>query len=170
MEELKIEWRHLKETLENFADYFIQAARDNLQKNKSNASYDLYNSFEKIIEIGDDWFSVKISLEDYWYYVENGRKAGKFPPLPKIQEWIEIKPIQPYPDSNGKIPSVEQLSFLIGRKIANEGTEPHPFFEPAKEDAISRFELSIDLAIEEDIDEYITGKVDEYINRKFREL
>lgn len=170
MEQLDIKWTHLEETLNNFADYFIQEAKNNLSDNNSNASFNLYNSFEKIIEIGDDYFSVKISLEDYWYYVENGRKAGKFPPLPKIQNWVEIKAIQPYPDANGRIPSVEQLTFLIGRKIANEGTEPHPFFEPAKQEAISRFEQSIDLAISEDIDTYILSQVDEYLLEKFKEI
>lgn len=170
MEQLDIKWTHLEETLNNFADYFIQEAKNNLSDNNSNASFNLYNSFEKIIEIGDDYFSVKISLEDYWYYVENGRKAGKFPPLPKIQNWVQIKAIQPYPDANGRIPSVEQLTFLIGRKIANEGTEPHPFFEPAKQEAISRFEQSIDLAISEDIDTYILSQVDEYLLEKFKEI
>lgn len=170
MEQLDIKWTHLEETLNNFADYFIQEAKNNLSDNNSNASFNLYNSFEKIIEIGDDYFSVKISLEDYWKYVENGRKAGKFPPLPKIQNWVEIKAIQPYPDANGRTPSVEQLTFLIGRKIANEGTEPHPFFKPAKQEAISRFEQSIDLAISEDIDTYILSQVDEYLLEKFKEI
>lgn len=167
---MDIKWDKLRETLNNFADYFIQSARNNLSDNNTNASFDLYNSFEKIIEIGDDWFSVKISLEDYWYYVENGRKAGKFPPLPKIQEWVNIKPVEALPDRNGRTPSVEQLTFLISRKIANEGTEPQPFFEPAKQDAIARFELAIDLAIAEDVDNYVLSKVDEYLLKTFKEL
>lgn len=179
MEELKIEWRHLEETLKNFADYFIQEARNNLSDNNSNASFNLYNSFEKIIEIGDDWFSVKISLEDYWKYVEEGTgpshkpdaRGQYWPPIKPLINWVSDKNIQPsYPDANGRIPSVEQLPYMIKNKIHNEGTEPHPFFEPAKQDAISRFELSIDLAIAEDVDEYIMGKVNDYINRKFREL
>lgn len=167
---MDIKWDKLRETLNNFADYFIQSARNNLSDNNTNASFDLYNSFEKIIEIGDDWFSVKISLEDYWYYVENGRKAGKFPPLPKIQEWVNIKPVEALPDRNGRTPSVEQLTFLISRKIANEGTEPQPFFEPAKQDAVARFELAIDLAIAEDVDNYVLSKVDEYLLKTFKEL
>lgn len=157
---MDIEWKHLRQVLEDFADYFIQAARDNLQGNGSNASYSLYDSFEKIIEIDDDHYSVKISLEDYWRYVESGRGPGKFPPVDKINLWISVKPITPYPGKNGKIPSVEQLSFLIGRKIATEGTDPQPFFEPAKEDAISRFEEAISLAISEDIDNWIIGELD----------
>ena len=155
-----IKWTHLTETLNLFADYFIETARQNLSNNGSNASYNLFDSFEKIVEVGDDYYSVKISLADYFKFVENGRGPGKFPPVDKIREWISVKPITPYPGKNGKIPSVEQLSFLIGRKIATEGTDPQPFFEPAKEDAISRFEEAINLAISEDIDNWIIGELD----------
>ena len=162
---LDIKWNHLTETLNRFADFFIQEARNNLQENGSNASYNLFNSFEKYIEIGEDYFSVKVSMEDYWPYVEKGRGAGRFPPVDKIREWIQVKPIQAIPDVNGRIPSVEQLTFLIGRKIAEEGTEAKPFFEPAKQEAIKKFELEIELAIDEDIDTYVIEQVDEFMKR-----
>lgn len=152
---MDIKWTSLERVLNEFADYFISLARQNLTDNKSNASYDLYNSFEKIIEIGEDSFSVKISLEDYWKYVEEGRRPGKFPPPQVISDWISVKPVIPKPGLNGKTPSVEQLTFLIGRKIAKEGTEARPFFEPAKEEAIHRFSNAINLAIEEDVSNYI---------------
>lgn len=164
---MDIEWKNLERVLNEFADTFIQNARDNLQANGTNASYDLYNSFEKIIEIGEDSFSVKIALEDYWKYVEQGRRPGKFPPPDVIKNWIEIKPVEARPGLNGKTPSVEQLSFLIGRKIANEGTSPQPFYEPAKEQTIRDFEQRIDLAIQEDVSDYILRITDEYMNRAF---
>ena len=156
---MDIKWRKLEQVLNEFADAFIQEARDNLQENKTNASYNLYNSFEKIIDIDQNHFSVKISLADYWVFVENGRKAGKFPPVSKIKDWVEIKPISAIPDVNGRVPSVEQLTFLISRKIAKEGTEPQPFFEPAKEEVLKRFELAIELAIDEDISAFIEEQV-----------
>lgn len=158
MEDIK--WTRLTEVLNEFADAFIQNARNNLDANQSNASYNLYNSFEKVIEVGEDYFKVSISLADYWQYLEKGRGPGKFPPVDKIKEWIEVKPINPTPLSNGKTPSVEQLSFLISRKIANEGTEAHPFFEPAKEQTIREFEDKINQAIEEDVSNFILELVD----------
>lgn len=158
MEDIK--WTRLTEVLNEFADAFIQNARNNLEANQSNASYNLYNSFEKVIEVGEDYFKVSISLADYWQFLENGRGPGKFPPVDKIKEWIEVKPINPTPLSNGKIPSVEQLSFLISRKIANEGTEGKPFFEPAKEQTIREFEDKINEAIEEDVSNFILSLVE----------
>ena len=167
---MDIKWTHLRQVLEDFADYFIQGARDNLQGNGSNASYTLYDSFEKIIVVDDEHFSVSIALEDYWTYVENGRGPGKFPPVSKIEEWISVKPISPYPGKDGKIPSVDQLTYLIGRKIATEGTDPQPFFQPAKDDAISRFEEAISLAIDEDVTEFVIEQVVDKMGDIFKDL
>lgn len=164
MEDIK--WTRLTEVLNEFADAFIQNARNNLDANQSNASYNLYNSFEKVIEVGEDYFKVSISLADYWQYLENGRGPGKFPPVDKIKEWIEVKPVNPTPLSNGKTPSVEQLSFLISRKIANEGTEGKPFFEPAKEQTIREFEDKINQAIEEDVSNFIL----ELVEKEMRDI
>lgn len=152
---MDIKWTKLTEVLNEFADTFIQIARDNLQANGSNASYGLYDSFQKIIEVGEDSFSVKIQLEDYWKYVEEGRGPGKYPPPDAIRNWIEVKPVVPQADMNGRTPTVEQLTFLISRKIAEEGTNPQPFFEPAKEEAIRQFEDRIAYAIQEDVSNYI---------------
>lgn len=155
MSTLDIKWTTLERVLNEFADQFIQNARDGLQADNSIATGELYDSFEKIIEIGEDYYSVKISLADYWEYVNNGRKPGKFPPPPAIRNWIEVKPVNPYPLPNGKTPSVEQLTFLTSRKIANEGIEPTHFFDEAKEQTIRDFEQRIDLAIAEDMSNYI---------------
>lgn len=167
MAELDIKWTTLERVLNEFADAFIQTARDNLQANGTNASNTLYDSFQKIIEIGEDSYSVSISLEDYWKYVENGRGPGKFPPPDKIRDWIEVKPVNLQPLSNGKTPTVEQATFLISRKIAREGTEPQPFFEPAKEQTIRAFEERISLAIEEDVSNFILELVEKGMNDAF---
>ena len=164
---LDITWNHLSQVLNEFADHFIELARQNLDNNNTNASHALYNSFEKIIEIGEDYFKVSISMEDYGKYVEHGRGPGKFPPPDKIREWIEIKPVQIQPGMNGRIPSIDQLTFLISRKIANEGTEAQPFFEPAKEQAIQDFNDRINKAIEEDVMDYINELVIKEMNKTF---
>lgn len=152
---MDIKWNNLERVLNEFADAFINLARENLQNNGTNASGELSGSIEKIIEIGEDSFSVKVSIADYYTYVENGRGPGKFPPPAAIRNWIEVKPITPTPGMNGNTPTVEQLTFLIGRKIAQEGTEAQPFFSPAKEQAISQFSKAIDDAIAQDVSDWI---------------
>jgi hypothetical protein len=44
-------------------------------------------------------------LPEYWKYVEDGRKSGKYPPLETIKKWIEVKPVLPRPLANGKLPT-----------------------------------------------------------------
>lgn len=164
---LDIKWTNLEKVLNEFADRFIEIARGILESNKTNASGELRDSLEKIVEIGEDRYSVKISLADYWYYVEHGRGPGKFPPPPAIREWVEIKPVYAYPDSRGHKPTVEQLTFLISRKIAREGTDPQPFFEPAKEQAIREFGEAIDQAIVADVEAFIEEAVEDLMKTIF---
>lgn len=157
------------EILQNFLTTLDEYAREakELYKRKLtdkgiNASYTLLNSVETTVKRNDDTFTVTINLEDYWYYVENGRKAGRFPPIDKILEWIRIKPVIPYTDSRGRLPTEEQLAFLIARKIANDGTEGRkvlfetvdelnryylPLLQKAMDDDFARFSYEIDTYI-----------------------
>lgn len=154
-----IEWRRLRQVLNDFADYVIRVSRENLGANGSYASGLLGDSLEKIVEIGDNRFSVSIVLQDYWEYVENGRKPGKFPPPNRIREWILVKPIKPKAGKDGRLPTVNQLAYLIGRKISLEGIPKRPFFRPAVEDAKRYYEEAIALAIDEDVAEWVEEKV-----------
>lgn len=160
MAELDIRWMNLERVLNEFADEVIAQARMNLDANNSNATRQLYDTMEKVIEIGDERISVSVSLEDYWYWLENGRGPGKYPPPEAIRNWIEVKPISATPDINGRTPSVDQLTFLISRKIATEGTQPHPFLQPAVDLVLPKYEPIIAEAMEEDISEFIVELVE----------
>lgn len=111
-------------TLDEYAEKAKELYKRKLTDKGINASYKLLNSVETTVKRNDDEFVVTINLEDYWIYVENGRGPGKFPPIDKILDWIRIKPIRPYSDSRGRLPTEESLAFLIARKISREGTEP----------------------------------------------
>lgn len=121
-------------TLDEYAREAKEVYKRKLMEKDINASYTLLNSVETTVKRNDDVFTVSISLEDYWYYVENGRKPGRFPPIDKILEWIKVKPVIPYTDSRGRLPTEEQLAFLIARKIAEQGTEGrHVLYETVEE-------------------------------------
>lgn len=110
-------------TLDEYAEKAKELYKRKLTDKGINASYKLLNSVETTVRRNDDEFVVTIHLEDYWYYLENGRGPGKFPPIDKILEWVRIKPVIPYSDNRGRLPTEEQLAFLIARKIAEQGTE-----------------------------------------------
>ena len=134
----------------------------NLRTRGINASYKLLNSVETVVRRNDDEFTVTINLEDYWYYVENGRKAGRFPPIDKILEWIRVKPVIPYSDSRGRLPTEESLAFLISRKIAEQGTEGrHVLYETV--DELNRYYLpKFQQALDNDFNRFYY-EIDTYI-------
>lgn len=112
--------------IQNIVNQFVDAVKGTLQRNGSNASGDLANSIKGTVKTSGKWIEISISLEDYWKYVEYGRKPGKFPPIDAIRMWIDVKPILPRA-INGKLPTKQQLAFLIARKIAQKGIKPKPF-------------------------------------------
>lgn len=120
-------------TIKEITNLFAAALKDKLEENGSNATHQLSNSIKDIVKFDGKYLTVSIQLEDYYKYVENGRKAGKFPPVDAIKKWITIKPVIPR-GKNGKVPTENQLSYLIGRKIAREGTRANPFLEPTIRD------------------------------------
>ena len=173
MENLEIKWTHLTEVLDNFAIYFQKRLQENMLRNGSNASGKLVDSFKTEVKIGESAYEVGIWLEDYWYYVNNGRgptkNGGNGKLLEKIKEWIKVKKIVPHVGviktgkQKGKqyLPTVEQLAFLITRKIHREGYEGTHFFDEAKADAIAYFQQSIELAIREDVETWVLEQVAE---------
>lgn len=70
---------------------------------------------------------IEIKSNDYFYFVEHGRKPGKMPPKEKIKEWAGSK--QSFKQRTGwdrlKEREKNSLVFLIQRKIANEGTNAY---------------------------------------------
>lgn len=67
-------------------------------------------------EVGALTAKVSVGAE-YGIFVEEGRKPGGFPPLDPIRKWSQRHGIENW--------------FAVARKIAREGTDPQPFFEPA---------------------------------------
>jgi len=110
----------------------------------------LLNSVEYIVDVGTVSLTVSLKLADYWKYVEHGRKPGKFPPVDKIISWIKNKPVLPY-EVNGKLPTENQLAYLIGRKIATEGIEAGNQLRSTLEQANSYYLERIREAITKDV-------------------
>lgn len=154
MSTLDIKWTTLDRVLNEFADRFIELARENLDKNNTNASNTLYGSFDKIIDIGEDHFTVSISLEDYWKYIEEGTGPAHLPDA-RAQYWPKIGPLKEWVSIKPGVPKDPGFAYAVRWKIHEEGTQPQPFFEPAKERTIRDFEMRINLAIEEDVSNYI---------------
>lgn len=60
----------------------------------------------------------------YAFFVEYGRRAGKMPPPDMLIEWCRKKLRLPEKIAKAR-------GWAMARKIAKQGTRPHPFFAPA---------------------------------------
>lgn len=143
---------NVRKVLNEFGKLLVDTYRDKLTNEKVNASKTLFNSISYIVEGNGTTFVVKLKLEDYYKYVENGRKAGKFPPINKIEKWVEIKPVIPRPMANGKLPTTKQLAFLISRKIALEGIKPRPLLQQSIDEVFDEIKERLEEALIKDIE------------------
>lgn len=147
-----IDLPHVQAVMEEMAIAIRNEYQDNLIRNDRIASGDLLNNIEYEITRGDFTYTIYVKMKDYWYFVENGRKAGKWPPIQNILDWIKIKPVLPRPNAEGKLPTPQQLAFLIASKIGTEGTEGTQDLRKATDTIWDTFEDRLYEAIDEDVD------------------
>ena len=99
-------------------------------------------------------FTASLNMNYYWQYLEEGTRPH-WPPSSAILNWVQIKPVIPRPDGNGRIPTQKQLAFLISRKIAEHGTEGTHGFETAREAILPAYYERIEQALAEDVGAYV---------------
>lgn len=151
-----MDFKNTISVLNDFGKFLVEEYKDKLILNNVNASDTLYNSVTYMVKNGNSVFEVQLSLEDYWKYVENGRKPGKWPPISAIEKWIEIKPIIPRPMKNGKLPTIQQLAFLISRKIGLEGIAPRPLLQQSIEEVWDIMREYLEEALAKDVENEIS--------------
>lgn len=144
-----LEWRYTTEVLNRFGKVLVEKYREAIGEHR--ASGKLQDTCRYIINTGSNSIELSLSLQSYWQYLEAGTKPH-FPPIQAIRDWITIKPVLPYPDSNGKLPTPEQLAFLISRKISQVGTKPTNILEGTIDEVLAEFENALDEAITQDLD------------------
>lgn len=84
----------------------------------------------------------------YFLARENGRKAGKQPPVSAILDWMRIKPIKLRDKESGKFKKPtealrKQVAFLIARKIGREGIKGWHAFDYAMENIMDEYEAKL---------------------------
>ena len=151
--------------LNEFADTLINEYKDKLAS-EGWQSGKLYNSIKKVsVKNTKGNFMLTLNLEEYWKYIEEGRKAGKqpnrkkMPPITEIRKWIDKKNIIPRPIrlKSGKefSPTRNTLAFLISRSILKNGFKtaipPKPLFKTSLQTAKEMFIDKIKEALVKDL-------------------
>lgn len=154
-EDTLIKFDNLRRVLSEYGQAVRNGYQDALIRSNSIASGELLNSLEFKVQQGERNFSVVLTLMDYWKYVEEGT-SPHWPPSSAILKWLEVKPVIPRPDKNGKLPTPKQLAFLISRKIAREGTKGRHDLANTLEALNAEYMEKITAALAEDVRDAMT--------------
>lgn len=140
----------VSDVLDKFGGYIVETLHKNLGIHR--ATGDLATSITFDVQNLGTSFRFRLSLLDYYKYIDEGRKpGGKFPPPPVILEWMGYKRLQ-VADKSVKsivrtkgahktaaaisISKTKSLAYLIGRKIAKKGIAPTNFYSSVVNDEL----------------------------------
>ena len=109
----------------------IADATTNLRSNGSVVT-GLLRQSGKVQKVDEDnldvgFFDSQNRQSGYAYFVEYGRRAGRMPPPDELAQWA-YKKFQLHDRK-----AARAAGWALAVKIAQTGTQPHPFFEPALE-------------------------------------
>lgn len=150
---MRYSYPQTEKLLNSFAQSIVSLYKDKI-KQYSNGT--LFRTINYKITNGPDDFMVTVNLEEYWKFIEKGRRAGaKMPPVSAIEKWITVRRILPKPMTlkNGKqvVPSVKSLAYVISRSIAKKGVKARPFMAKSIEEATKLFKDKLMVTLKDDI-------------------
>lgn len=146
-----MEFTNVVQFLNDFGKELADKYKRNLVNDDAIDTSKLLNSIKYIFNNNNTSFEISMEMAEYWKYVESGRKSGKFPPISAIREWVKVKPVIPRP-YNGKLPTENQLAFLIARSISKNGIRPRPIFNDSLDDVMRDFENGLEDAFTKDVE------------------
>lgn len=152
---------HVEAVLHEYAETVRDLYKEKLVEADRLASEDLYNSVEAQVVVNGTEYLVQIRALDYWKYVEWDTKPH-WPPVQSLLRWIRVKPV--LPRSGGSVPRPEQLAYLIGRKIAREGTKGSHDLALASTETNRRFRDAINEALAQDAQQFVTVWIHQYMH------
>jgi len=150
-----------REIIASFEQRFIDALQDSLVKYDKATPGSLWQSVKATTKIYGQKITLEISMEDYWKWVDEGRKAGsKQPPIEPILKFIRNRGITPkliaknkgLKKSKRKVINKEaqyrSLAFIIARGIKKHGIKPTHFATEVMEgNLLKEFKADITKAV-----------------------
>lgn len=110
------------EILDKFGSESVEMMRESHIQAGQVASGRTLESFQHMANIDPDKVILNVKAAEHSEWVDRGRCPGGFPPIDNILQWIEDKGLGAEFDREYK---KRAFAFLIGRKIAAEGTYLH---------------------------------------------
>lgn len=163
-----INFDELNAILAEYAREAEEMYKYQLSLGNKTASRKLMDTIKSNVVVGENAYEVTLTLQHYWKYIEGGRKGTEssppgakykaaFPPVKAILDWILVKPVLPRPSADGKMEKLrpKSLAYLIGRKIEEEGIEPHPALKTTQEELMKIYRERLSAALGHDVENYI---------------
>lgn len=113
----------IAEKIQEWCDSSISKLTSEYESQNRKASGQWSKDLESKITQTNTGYNVQLLGSYYTYWMEKGRKPGKFPPIDVIRRWIDEKGIIAEDISR------DSLTFLIARKIAKQGYQGKPLVE-----------------------------------------
>ena len=99
---------------------------------------------------------VQVFMNDYWQYVNDGRRPGKMPPIDPIVDWLKFRGIQGR-DKKGRFQTRRSTAFAVATNIKKFGIKPTYFFDIAIE--------QLSAQIDEELYEQLGLSIDDFLNQ-----
>lgn len=157
---------NLISVLEAYGRTLVDRYRQGLKDGDHIATGNLYQSVNSEVTLDGQSFIVEFRMPLYGEFLEKGTKPH-FPPLTAIENWIRVKRIVPRPDMQGRLPTEKQLTYLIARKISEDGTKGTGIYEQANQLTYNEWNKKIDEAITKDL-ELNLAEIIQTLNQKGR--
>lgn len=131
---------NIQKRLEFFRDIIIEESKQNLIRQKKNASGRLMKSIKPgKVKVTPDGIEVNVEMENYAEFIDKGvsgtkrkyntpfKYTNKMPPPSKLDKWGIRRGIAPR-DEKGRLLPRKSINFLIARSIKEKGIKPSLFF------------------------------------------
>ena len=123
LNEYEIQLIEVRKVLTEYKTKFEELVKTKIQKKDKIASGNLLASISTKIEVDGSVYTVILNSLDYLKYLETGTKPH-WPPTEPILKWVKDKRLPTRELTGDKsLPTEKQLTYLVCRKIAKEGTE-----------------------------------------------
>lgn len=147
---IMIKFDNIKRVLAEFGNALSEQYKEKLTEDDRIASGRLISSVNSKVVVDNNTFIVELNLEEWWKFIEFGTKPH-MPPVNKILEWVKVKQILPTPMANGKLPTEQQLAWMIAKKIDRVGTEGTPNLNETIDETVMDYEHIIEEALDQDV-------------------
>ena len=156
--------------LNKFGKYLVAESRKNLTRKKKNVTGSLYKSLRYEVAVNPNSISFDFLMNEYWEWVDKGRKAGKFPPFQNILDWVKARRFQFRElegKNKGKFKSYEQTARAVWFKIKNKGIEPTDFYTRPFNLGYAKLPNELVEAYGLDVEDFLEFTINE-LNKKYK--